>query len=75
MTEQHDELELQLCESAWCVVAFEAEEGFAGRCPACLAIADEHHAYGHPDAVSDCLVCDRIPSLGAARTRVRAHAA
>lgn len=75
MTERHDEHELQLCESAWCTAAFEAHEGFGGRCPACLAVADEHHACGHADAVADCLVCDRIPSLGAAHARVRASSA
>ena len=75
MTDQHDELELQLCESAWCTAAFLPDEGFGGRCPACLAVADEHHAYGHATAVDDCLVCDRIPSLGAARSRVRSASA
>lgn len=73
---QHDAPELQLCDSAWCTAAFVPEEGFDGRCPACLAVADEHHAYGHAIAVADCLVCDRIPSLGTVRARLRAtHAA
>ncbi|QCR19960.1 hypothetical protein [Agrococcus sp. SGAir0287] len=71
----HDEPELRLCESAWCTTAYLPEEGFGGRCPACLAVADEHHAYGHATPVDDCLECDRMPSLGTARSRIRRTAA
>ncbi len=52
--------ELAWCANAWCGDVFDAAEGWAGRCPSCLALADEHLAGTHTGGlVEPCTECRR----------------
>lgn len=60
------------CVSPWCGMPFDEREGWAGYCPACLALADEHLANGHASSVEGCIACDRTPMPVARRLAHRA---
>jgi len=54
-------LELLWCDNAWCGEVYAAVEGWAGRCPSCLALADEHLAGAHPGRPARGRVGDACP--------------
>lgn len=47
---------LSCCEFG-CSLTFAEYEGFAGICPSCVALRDEHDAGMHRDGVPDCRLC------------------
>lgn len=47
---------LACCEFG-CTFTFAEYEGYAGMCPSCLALRDEHDAGLHRSPVPDCRLC------------------
>jgi hypothetical protein len=64
-------VELVWCDSAWCGEVFDAADGWAGRCPSCLALADEHLAGGHTDWGRFVEACSECHREGGARSTRR----
>lgn len=66
-------VDLGWCENVWCGLGYAADEGWAGLCPSCLALLDEHLAGVHEAVLDDCPDCRRHASSAvpqeSARTR------
>lgn len=54
-------LDLLWCENAWCGEGYRPDDGWAGRCPSCLALADEHLAGRHTPEPASRRVGDGCP--------------
>jgi hypothetical protein len=57
---------LSWCDNVWCGQVYDTVEGWAGRCPSCLALADEHLAGFHVVVIEVCAECRRGAPRGQA---------
>jgi hypothetical protein len=62
---------LSWCDNGWCGQVYDTVDGWAGRCPSCLALADEHLAGLHVVIIEVCAECRREvpPGRSAAGSR------
>ena len=55
---------LAWCDNPWCGEIYDVRDGWGGRCPSCLALADEHGAGVHAVLIEACVECRREPREG-----------
>jgi hypothetical protein len=59
---------LAWCDNPWCGELFDPRDGWGGRCPSCLALADEHGSGRHAVVIEACVECRREPRTGTRRS-------
>ena len=55
---------LAWCDNPWCGEVYDIHDGWGGRCPSCLALADEHVSGLHAVVIEACVECRREPREG-----------
>jgi hypothetical protein len=60
---------LAWCDNVWCGEVYDVDEGWGGRCPSCVALADEHLAGRHSVVIEACVECRREPATRPQTTR------
>jgi hypothetical protein len=55
---------LAWCDNPWCGEVYDIHDGWGGRCPSCLALADEHGSGLHAVVIEACVECRREPREG-----------
>jgi hypothetical protein len=55
---------LAWCDNPWCGDVYDIRDGWGGRCPSCLALADEHLSGLHAVVIEACVECRREPREG-----------
>jgi hypothetical protein len=60
---------LAWCDNPWCGELFDPQDGWDGRCPSCLALADEHMAGDHTVLIEACVECRREPRAASRNVR------
>ena len=50
---------LAWCDNPWCGEVYDLRDGWGGRCPSCMALADEHLSGVHPVVIEACVECRR----------------
>ena len=72
MTKDDVAVGLAWCDNPWCGELFDSRDGWGGRCPSCLALADEHGSGTHTVVIEACVECRREPSRPSGASR-RTH--
>lgn len=49
--------DVAVCSGSSCRARYDTSDGWAGYCPSCLALCDEHLTEDHPDGVDGCPYC------------------
>ena len=60
---------LAWCDNLWCGDLYDPRDGWGGRCPSCLTLADEHLSGAHAVVIEACAECRREPSPSVRGTR------
>src|SRR3954464_6271682 len=60
---------LAWCDNPCCGELFDLQDGWDGRCPSCLALADEHVAGHHTVLIEACVECRREPRAASRNVR------
>jgi hypothetical protein len=69
MTKDEVAVALAWCDNPWCGELFDPLDGWGGRCPSCLALADEHASGIHTVVIEACVECRREPAATSPRSR------
>jgi hypothetical protein len=64
MTKDEVVAALAWCDNPWCGEVYDVRDGWGGRCPSCLALADEHVSGLHAVVIEACVECRREPREG-----------